>query len=270
MKDIRVFCQWESGVDLKHEKQIEFYIDQIPTTPIPNDTIRILLVWEPIEIKNLNGHATNAYKSTYNFLMTHNKELLQKVSGAYLFPIGTCWIKDYDFPEKNFSVSTLVGGKLLAPGHHLRQKMWYKEDRIKNVPTNFFLSGNYSGNLENFNNNPILGSNKADLFGSQFHICIENTKRDNWFTEKLIDCFQTKSVPIYWGCPNIGDWFDTRGMIIVDSVSEAIEACNSLTPDTYEKMSPFIEENFERSKEFCNIDERMKNKIIEILEQNNV
>ena len=39
----------------------------------------------------------------------------------------------------------------------------------------------------------------------RYHFCIENIKRDYWFTEKLIDCFVTGTIPIYWGCPSIFD-----------------------------------------------------------------
>ena len=103
------------------------------------------------------------------------------------------------------------------------------------------------------------------MFNSQFHICIENTKRKNWFTEKLIDCFETNTIPIYYGCPNIGDWFDERGMIIVNDLKEIIEACNQLTSETYEKMKPYIDINFKESKKYTDVDKRLKNKILELI-----
>ena len=31
----------------------------------------------------------------------------------------------------------------------------------------------------------------------RFSVVIENCKRDYWFTEKLIDCFVTGTIPIY-------------------------------------------------------------------------
>ena len=40
---------------------------------------------------------------------------------------------------------------------------------------------------------------KTELFiDSMFHIAIENNKAINYFTEKLIDCFVSKTIPIYW------------------------------------------------------------------------
>ena len=103
------------------------------------------------------------------------------------------------------------------------------------------------------------------MFDSQFHLCIENAKRRNWFTEKLIDCLITKTVPVYWGCPNVGDWFDERGFIFVDNLNDIVEACNSLDENTYNEMLPYIEENYTRSLGYANVSERLKNGIIELI-----
>jgi hypothetical protein len=269
MKNIRINCSWDLKFDLYHEKQIELYVDSLPQGPAPADTIRFVFLLEPAEILNINNEVNAAYTMGWiHHVFTHNAELLELGAATgrnyHLFEFGTTWIKNYNFPEKKFEVSTLVGGKLMAPGHHLRQKLWFKESRIKNVPTKFFLSGNFGG-IENYKNNPILGSDKAPLFDSQFHICIENTKRKNWFTEKLIDCLQTKTIPIYWGCPNIDDWFNMDGFIIVNSLEDIINACNSLNDKTYQEKINAVEENFEKSKKFATISDRLITKIQELI-----
>jgi RNA recognition motif-containing protein len=264
MKKIKVHCSWELEIDLEHEKQIELYVDQIPQNPVPEDTVRFVFLLEPPEIQDLTQHAKwGIQNNTYNHLFTHNQELLDFAENSTVFPLASTWIQNYSFPDKEFSVSALVGGKLLAPGHHLRHKVWFKEDKIT-APRRFFLSGNYGG-IENYNNNPILGKDKSPLFDSQFHICIENANRRNWFTEKLIDCMVTKTVPVYWGCPNIGDWFDTRGFIVANDFKEIVNACNSLDENTYSEMLPYIEENYKKGLELANISVRLKNDILKII-----
>lgn len=265
MKDIKIFCDWGLNFELKNENQIELYVDKIPYNPIPPETIRFVYLLEPPEILNLTKNAISLLNAgTYNYLFTHNQELLDIFpEKSFIFPLGCTWIIDYNFPEKSFEVSTLVGGKKMAEGHLLRQDLWFREDEIT-VPKKFFLSGDFGG-IENYNNNPTLGRDKSPLFNSQFHICIENTKRINWFTEKLIDCLQTKTVPIYYGCPNIGDWFDTRGFIIVNDLNEIVDACNNLTPETYNEMLPYIESNFIKSADYVDIADRLKKKINEII-----
>jgi hypothetical protein len=107
------------------------------------------------------------------------------------------------------------------------------------------------------------------LFNSQFHIAIESLSVENYFSEKLIDAFITKTVPIYYGCPNIGDFFDTRGMIIADAgkdITDAskdiVESCNKLNQNSYEEMLPFIEENYKRAKQYSgSLAKRVKEEI---------
>ena len=83
----------------------------------------------------------------------------------------------------------------------------------------------------NLDCNPTLGGRpgaKVDLFTPQngeaeqvlFHVAIENVRQPHYFTEKLLDCFLTNTMPIYWGCPNIGAYFDTSGMIIITDEDE--------------------------------------------------
>ena len=41
-------------------------------------------------------------------------------------------------------------------------------------------------------------------------------KVDNFFTEVLTDTFRLGTVPIFWGCPNISEYFDIDGIIVFD------------------------------------------------------
>ncbi len=41
----------------------------------------------------------------------------------------------------------------------------------------------------------------------KYSIAIENSSQENYFTEKIIDCLLLWSMPIYWGCPNISNFF---------------------------------------------------------------
>lgn len=267
MKKIKLFCPSEWNFEIYHEKQIEFYVDIIPQNNIPENTIRIVMLLEPIEILNLNNDALFAYEKKYfNFLLTHNEELLKQNNNFCLFEYGSTWINNYIFPEKKFGVSALVGNKNITQGHYLRKNIWLNEGKIKKIPTKFFNSGNCP-TLDNGNKNPLLGIDKSPLFDTQFHICIENTRRNNWFTEKLIDCLQTKTIPIYWGCPNISKWFNTDGFIIANDMEDIIHKCNLLTDKTYNNKIKAIEENFEKSKLYSNIFDRIEQQINFLIEK---
>ena len=50
--------------------------------------------------------------------------------------------------------------------------------------------------------------NKKDAIDPYlFSIAIENSKHDNYWTEKIADVFLGNTMPIYYGCNNIYDFF---------------------------------------------------------------
>jgi len=81
-----------------------------------------------------------------------------------------------------------------------------------------------------------------------FHIAIENIKRENLYTEKILDAFLTKTVPIYYGCSNIGEFFNEDGIETFDTADEAMHICNSLTEKHYYGRIDAINENYEIAK----------------------
>ena len=139
-------------------------------------------------------------------------------------------------------------------------------EMVNTIPIHLFNSKN-----EPYTGTPLIdiyiqdSEIKNELFYSQFHIAIENMSSYNWFTEKLIDCFQTKTIPIYLGCPNIGDFFDTRGMFIVKNLDDITNVCNSITTETYHQMLPYIQENYERSFKYAKFRESLRDKIIDFV-----
>jgi hypothetical protein len=72
---------------------------------------------------------------------------------------------------------------------------------------------------------------------------MENCKKDYYFTEKLIDCFRTKTIPIYWGCPSIGTFFDVNGILTFNTVEELKSILLNLTNEYYYSKIKSIEFN---------------------------
>jgi hypothetical protein len=61
-----------------------------------------------------------------------------------------------------------------------------------------------------------------------FTIAIENTSHDHYFTEKIVNPFINNTIPLYWGCKRVEEYFPkhtirltgniTRDVIIIHSV----------------------------------------------------
>jgi hypothetical protein len=249
------------NLEVDYHKPIELFIDSFFGFDLKNDSFKILYVKEAEVISGFKKQAIENHK-LFDVVFTYNEEILEKCKNSYFVPFGTTWIHNYNFPEKKFQISHLTGHKTQTEGHLLRQKIHYKQGKIKNNK-DFYIS-KYGG-VENFMNNKILDEKKEPLFDSQFHICIENSREKNYFTEKIMDCFVTKTVPIYWGCPNIEDFFDIDGIIIVNNFEEIISACNSLNEFSYQHMYPAIEKNLTNSKKFTNIVETIKESVKKVI-----
>lgn len=76
-----------------------------------------------------------------------------------------------------------------------------------------------------------------------FSVAMENVRYDGYFTEKLIDCFLTDTVPIYWGCGAINRWFDPRGILCFETLDQLLAILDTLNWDGYARMLPFVRQN---------------------------
>jgi hypothetical protein len=97
--------------------------------------------------------------------------------------------------------------------------------------------------------NPV--DNKLDtLKDYRFSIVIENTRKNHYFSEKLLDCFTTGTIPIYWGCESIGDFFNKKGIITFNNLDELYLILKKLNTDYYNELLPYVKENFEIVKKY--------------------
>jgi hypothetical protein len=177
------------------------------------------------------------YKIKRLKIFTFDKDLLDINDNFILTPIGGCWIEEKDriIHEKNKNISMILSSKINTSGHKLRHKVIKSIGNIIDVYGNGYNSISYK--LESLQN-------------YKYQIVIENVKKDFWFTEKLIDCFVTGTIPIYYGCPSIHNFFDINGIITFDTVEELIEKINDLKPNHYESKIESIEINFKKAQEY--------------------
>lgn len=59
----------------------------------------------------------------------------------------------------------------------------------------------------------------------KYHIVIENSRVRDYWTEKLSDCFLAGAYPLYYGCPNLSDYFvpDSFSFIDIDQIEMAVQ-----------------------------------------------
>jgi len=250
MSIVRIKAPWNLQFEFDHPKDIELLIEHVEKTPIPADTIRIVALHEP---SFLLISDVMKYIDYYTYVLTFHQELIDNNYKARLFSGTTTWVDYTKTYPKKFAVSTIVGGKSdpRYVGYALRHKLFNAKDSI-NIKKEFYLSSAFRWPGADYANNLVLGDDKGVMFDCMFHIAIENVYLNNWFSEKLLDCLLTRTIPIYFGTPNIGQYFNNKGIISVRTVDEMVQACNGLTEDYYYSLVDVIEENYHRALEHAN------------------
>jgi hypothetical protein len=80
-------------------------------------------------------------------------------------------------------------------------------------------------------NPPSVPSKNLFFQNAKFHIACENQVMNNMFSEKIIDCFKTKTIPIYYGCQNIHKYFNPKGILQFNTFQELVNILETLTTD---------------------------------------
>jgi hypothetical protein len=227
-----------------------FYTDHSLDRVQRNNKINFAWLLESPDITSQSYKWISLNNKLFTKVLTHSKELLDRGENFIFCPTGGCWIKpnDQKIYDKSKLISIIASSKRMTHGHNLRHK----------VIQQFMDKLDIYGRIYN----PIDYKLTA-LKDYAFSITIENTNKDYYFTEKLIDCFMTGTVPIYWGCPSIGNFFNTDGMIFFDTVDDLFKIFENLSFDKYESMKNAIMDNFERAKEYLIAEDYIYKKYLE-------
>jgi hypothetical protein len=93
-----------------------------------------------------------------------------------------------------------------------------------------------------------------------FSVTIENDIYETYWSEKILDCFATGTIPIYLGSPDIGDFFNMEGIILLTDDFDI----NSLSIDEYNSRIPAIKDNLNRVLNYDIIEDIIYNKWIRL------
>jgi hypothetical protein len=191
---------------------------------------------------------TEEFLSVYDLVLTHCRDIIKKDKRIMYAPnaANLPWVEEPQIYEKTRMTSMLCSGKAQCTGHLVRNS-WANE--LKN-------------HLDLFGRNirPVKKVEEA-LCPYMFSVVIENESYPTYFTEKIMNCFATGTVPVYYGSPDISDYFNIDGIILLDSVGQVCK----LTEDDYHSRRDAIADNLDRCINHPMADDVVYNEIKERL-----
>lgn len=206
-----------------------------------------VMVLEPAAIHGRHMKWLRRSHRRFHKVLCANPDLLQAIPNGVLFPLGSTWVGDWRELDltKTKACSLIASAKRSLEGHQLRHAI---ADHARGTGLDVDVMG---GGYQPF-------ALKSDgLAPYRFSIVIENVREPNYFTEKLVDAVLCKTIPIYWGCPNLGDFIDTSGMILCESEADIRAALNDLSPERYANLLPKLEPAIPQIAEYADIYDRV-------------
>ena len=188
---------------------------------------------EPVIRSFWTHRFTYAHSAIYDLVLAHSggadKRVL-KSHGHYPMHVKSMQV----FPEKTQMVSIVASTLRILAGHKARadavdQLILERPDLVEHT----FGKGRR-----------FVESKEEALRDYRYSIAIENDASPSYFTEKILDCYANGVVPIYFGAPDIEDFFPAGSLIRLadlhpDSLKRALDQASDLD---YESRLPALRE----------------------------
>jgi hypothetical protein len=112
-------------------------------------------------------------------------------------------LKDTNIPEKLKDISWVTSSKTQLSGH--QRRIFFLNAILPILPFDLFGYGF----------KPVRNKWEA-ISPYQYSIAVENYRNSYYWSEKISDCFLSFTMPIYYGCSKIYQYFPPEAMIIID------------------------------------------------------
>jgi hypothetical protein len=208
---------------------------------------------EPLAIHGLYYFLLPIIKYKYFAVFTRYKKLSTLTNNIAIIPLARSQIspKVLGLPIcQRKPVSIIASKKTKTTGHKLRHKL-INQLKLANIYIDILGRGYQPYDQDH-----------EGLLPYKYSMVIENAKEDNYFTEKIVNCLLCRTVPIYWGCSDISEYFDTSNWLIFDTVDEGIDLIKKArfqTPD-----ETLIEKNYRQALDYLDPDSLCANYILNL------
>jgi hypothetical protein len=141
---------------------------------------------------------------------TYPKRLISKHPATYNWHLGISFddVVSLDVSSKYFDISCIASTKQDLPGHSNRFEFVQQLEQ-SNLAVSVFGRGR---------SQPLPNGKLEGLLPYRYSIAIENTAHNDYFTEKVMDCWLAGTVPIYYGALNLEEYFPKDSFIRLNTL----------------------------------------------------
>lgn len=210
------------------------------------------------------GHIKYVYDNykLFDHIYTHNSSLL-KLPNSRWVPGGGVWIGtefgggEYKICDKSKLCSFVSSNKSMCQLHNTRSQLFkfIEKKQAGNIKENnidlFGMAFQYAGS-----NNAFV--KPVDYLSDyMFSVIMENYIDDYYFTEKILNCFATGTIPIYLGARKIDSVFNGDGIIKFSSAVDFLKVRPTLSRELYDSKIEAVRQNHEIAKSYICVEDFM-------------
>lgn len=214
------------GVDSPTEADYLVVLEDLPASIRPSEVNlarTIFLPREPIAVRRRKN-----YESLRAPLAFAHDDIHQAAVWRVMVPFDELVSLAYD--SKSRPLSSVTSAASETPGHRIRVQ--FLRDFARKYPERLDVYGYgwknelgkaYKGELGNRFGKVTDFAALCKLQGLKdyrYVLAFENCRQNNYFSEKLLDCWLAWAMPIYWGCPNLSDYFPEDSFHEIDPASD--------------------------------------------------
>jgi hypothetical protein len=236
--------------EFEFPKKVSVAFDDVDFTPDAD-----VKVWVQVESPSIIDRSSEiiSKKNDFDLILAFSDNILENCENSQKFIFGGVQLDmDSLLLDKKNELSYITTNKNQTSGHKLRHRIWDRyngQDNINGFTTRFMMT-------------PPRILNKNVIFqNAKFSIAVENMISNGYITEKVIDCFLSKTIPLYYGCPKIGEYFNTDGILQFTTIEELDIHLNNISSEMYGDLVDVVEENYQKAKNYSNYYERVNETI---------
>ena len=213
----------------------------------------------PHEYEIFNKH--KGIEKDFDTIFTFSEDLLEKLDNAKFFPFcSEIWYgheifnREKDdtiltpdiYQTKNKNISMVCSAKKGTEMQKIRH--YFANEALKTGKVDIFGG---------FNKGKKFDYKSRTLKDYRYQIVIENDIKPYYFTEKIMDCFASMTIPIYLGATKIDNFFNIDGIIKINKKSDLKSVLKNCTEEEYQNRIGAIKENYEKCLKYSNLGDLM-------------